>query len=247
MNIFSKSIVSFLGSICFGTIQVLCTEIPAKAQTLPPDVGLITQLSGDATYWDGGLQKTPEKVQVYMKIRSGDHLKIAAGAMVQLVYFQNGRQETWKGPAALIVGEVQSRVEGEKGLQEQPEVLILPTEASQGMRRIPVLLRRARLGRSGGTLVRGGTEGTQKAIVPSREDRAEIAMAKETYQKLRRQTKADDITPELNILGILADYEQYEEMERVIKDALKMQPNNEVLKELGEWVRTQKLQPLTGK
>jgi hypothetical protein len=96
-------------------------------------------------------------------------------------------------------------------------------------------------------LVRGGTEGTQKAIVPSREERAEIAMAKETYQKLRRQTKADDIAPELNLLGVLADYEQYEEMERVIKDALKIQPNDEVLKELKEWVRTQKLQPLTGK
>jgi hypothetical protein len=33
----------------------------------------------------------------------------------------------------------------------------------------------------------------------------------------------------------------------VIKDALKIQPNDEVLKELKEWVRTQKLQPLTGK
>ena len=72
-------------------------------------------------------------------------------------------------------------------------------------------------------------------------------MAKETYQKLRRQTQADDIAPELNLLGVLADYEQYEEMERVIKDALKIQPNDEVLKELKEWVRTQKLQPLTGK
>jgi hypothetical protein len=247
MKFVSKSIVLFLGFIGLGTVHVLCTELPAKAQTLIPDVGLITRLSGDAIYWNEGFQKTPEKVQAFMKIRCGDHLKIAAGAMVQLVYFQNGRQETWKGPAALIVDEVQSRVEGEKELQVQPEVSILPTEASQGMRRIPALLRRAELSRSGGMLVRGAAESTQKAVVPSRGEQAEIVMAKEAYQKLRKQTKADDITPELSLLGVLADYEQYEEMERVVKDALKIQPNNEVLEELEEWVRTRKLQPLTGK
>jgi hypothetical protein len=57
---------------------------------------------------------------------------------------------------------------------------------------------------------------------------------------LRKQANADDITPELTLLGVLADYEQHEEMERVIKDAMKIQPDNQVLKELDEWVKTQK-------
>ncbi len=247
MKSFSKSIVLFLGFICLCAVVVLFTEVSTKAQTLPPDVGLVTQLSGDATYWNEGYQKTPEKAQAFMKMRRGDHLKIGAGAMIQLVYFQNGRQETWKGPAAFIVGEMQSKIEGEKGLQAQPEVLTLPAETSQGMRRIPVLLRRARLSRTGAIQVRGTGEGSQKAIVPSKEERAEIAMAKEAYQKLRKQTKANDITPELNLLGVLADYEQYEEMDKVIKEALKIQPNNEVLKELDEWVKAQKSKPLTKK
>ena len=155
-----------------------------------------------------------------------------------MVYFQSGRQETWKGPAAFRVGDVESRVESEKG--PQPEVVVLPAGASQEMRRIPVLLRRARLSRSGAMQVRGMGEGSQKAITPSKEERAEIAMAKETYQKLRKQTRADDITPELNLLGVLADYEQYEEMEKVINEASKVQPDNEVLKDLGEWVKAQR-------
>jgi UDP-galactopyranose mutase len=83
--------------------------------------------------------------------------------------------------------------------------------------------------------------------MPSKEERAEIAMAKEDYQKLRKQTRPDDITPELNLLGILADYEQYGEMEKVIREALKIQPNNEVLKELDEWVKAQKSKPVTKK
>ena len=233
--------MKFLRLIFLIAIVVLFTDVTTKAQTLPPDVGLVTQLSGEATYWNEGYQKTPEKVLAFMKIRRGDHFKLSQGTSIQLVYFQNGRQETWKGPAAFMVGDGQSKVEGEKLVQ--PEVVMLPTETSQGMRRIPVLLRRARLSRSGGLQIRGSGEASQKPMIPSKEEKAEIAMAKETYQKLRKQTKPDDITPELNLLGTLADYEQYEEMEKVIKDALKIQPGNQVLKELQEWVRTQRLQP----
>jgi UDP-galactopyranose mutase len=64
----------------------------------------------------------------------------------------------------------------------------------------------------------------------------EIARAQETYRKWREQTSPDDITPELNLLGMLGKHQQYQEMERVIQEALRRQPDNEALKELGEWV-----------
>jgi hypothetical protein len=91
--------------------------------------------------------------------------------------------------------------------------------------------------------IRGVGGGPPKGIAPGEEERTQIASAKETYQNLRKQTRADDITPELNLLGVLADYDQFEEMEKVIQDALKIQPANEVLKELAEWVRTQRSKP----
>jgi hypothetical protein len=215
-------------------------QVSTWAQTLAPDVGLVTQLFGDVTYMSEGYQKTQEKVQSFVRIRQGDRFVVTAGAMVQVVYFQSGRKEMWKGPVVFVVGETQSRAEGEKGIQARPEVTFLPTGVSQGMRRIPILLRRAGLSRSGTTQVRGVAGGPQKAIILSEEEKTEIKMAKENYQNFRKQTKAEDITPELTLLGILADYEQYEEMEGVIKDAMKIQPDNQVLKELDEWVRTQK-------
>ncbi len=237
-----RNISSILRPLVSLPFVILLTEgSAAKAQSLPPDVGIVTQLSGEATYWNESYQKTHEKAEVFMKIRRGDYFKIAAGGRIQLVYFENGRQETWKGSASFTVGDVQSRVEKGREIPGQPEVVILSNEASQGMRRIPVLLRRARLSRSGGgVMVRGGSGVSSKLVAPTKEERAEIAMAKETYQKLRKQAKADDITPELTLLGVLADYEQHEEMEKVIKDAMKIQPDNQVLKELDEWVKTQK-------
>lgn len=241
MKSFRKSILSLAGLICLGGVLAVFPQNPVRAQALPPDVGLVTQLSGDTTYWNETYQKTPEKAQVFMKVRKGDHFKVSGGSVVQVVYFQNGRKETWKGPAAFIARDTQGQAEGEKGIQAQPEVTTLPGDASQGIRRIPVLLRQAGLGRSGGIQVRGTGEGSQKAIVPTKEEHAEIAMAKENYQRLRKQARPDDITPELSLLGILADYEQFEEMEKVVKDALKIQPDNKVLKELEEWVRIQRL------
>ena len=245
MKSFRKSILSLAALICLGGALVVLSQNSVRAQTLPPDVGLVTQLSGDTTYWNESYQKTPEKVQVFMKVRKGDHFKVSGGAVVQVVYFQNSRKETWKGPAAFIAGQTQSQAQVEKGFQAQPEVTTLPADASQGIRRIPTLLRQARLSRMGAMQVRGAGESSRKPFVLSKEERVEIAMAKENYQKLRKQSPPDDITPELNLLGVLADYEQFEEMEKIIKDALKIQPNNEVLKELEEWVRVQRSKPGT--
>jgi hypothetical protein len=214
-----------------------------EAQTVPPDVGIITQLSGEVTYRNEEVQKIPEKAQVFMKIFQGDYFQVEEKAMIQLVYFLNGRKETWKGPAAFIVGEAQSRAKSEKGMQAQPEVKMLPSGVLDGVRRVPVLLRRAGLSRSGIMQVRGPGESSPKSKVSSEEERAEIALAKENYRTLRNQSKEEDITPEVYLLGILANYDQFEEMEKVIKDTLKKLPNNEVLKKLEEWVRTQKTQP----
>jgi hypothetical protein len=243
MTFFYRSILLLVGLIGLVAIVIGLTEVPIGAQIPPPDVGLVIQLSGDATYWNEGYRKTPEKAQAFMQVRQGDHFRAAAGATVQLVYFQNGRKETWKGPAAFVVGEAQSRAEGEKGLQAQPEVMFLTVGASQGMNRLPALLRRAGLSRSGGMQIRGVGGGPPKVIASGEEERTQIARAKETYQNLRKQARPEDITPELNLLGILADYDQFEEMEKVIQDALKIQPANEVLKELAEWVRTQRSKP----
>jgi len=238
-----RKTLSLVYRIGLGVVLIMMSGTSMEAQTVPPDVGIITQLSGEVTYRNEEYQKTPEKAQAFMKIFQGDYFQVEAKAMIQLVYFLNGRKETWKGPAAFIVGEAQSRAKSEKGMQAQPEVKMLPSGVLDGVRRVPVLLRRAGLSRSGIMQVRGPGETSPKSKVSSEEERAEIALAKENYRTLRNQSKEEDITPELYLLGILANYDQFEEMEKVIKDTLKKLPNNEVLKKLEEWVRTQKTQP----
>jgi hypothetical protein len=230
---------SVLASICLGMVMLLVIDVSMEAQTLPPDVGLVTRLSGDVTCWNEGDRRTAEQAQAFMRIRRGDHFKVTTGAMVQLVYFQNGRKETWKGPVAFETADAESRVQDGKGRSVEPEVNYLPAGASQGMRRIPGLLRRAGLSRSGATQARGIDRGRQEPLVLGEKERSEIAAAKTVYQSLRRQAPEDDITPELNLLAVLADYEQFEEMEEILQEALKRQSDNPVLIELKEWTHRQ--------
>jgi hypothetical protein len=224
-------------ALAFLLAQV--TGAKAKVQAQPPDVGLVTVLSGSVTYWNDAHQETPATAQAFMKIRRGDRFKLRAGAVMQLVYFLGGRQETWKGPVTLAVGDSESHPERQGGVHAQPKVVVLPAGTTQGVRRLPVLLRRAGLSRPGATQVRGDVEASPAPFATTPEEKAEIVAAKETYRSLRKQTDADDITPELYLLGVLTDYEQYSEMGEIIREALNRQPDNEILKGLMEWVLAQ--------
>jgi len=223
--------------ICFVSALVFLPQAAAAAQPPPLDVGLITKLSGEAAYWNEASQKTPKPAQVFMKIRRGDRLKMASGASLEIVYFQGGRKETWQGPAVIVAEETASRAESGAATTGQVAVAMLPSEASQGLRRIPALLDQARLGRSGGVQVRGPGEGLKTTVVPGKKGQTEIARAREVYQRWRQQTSPEDVTPELNFLGTLGDYQQYGEMEKVIQNALERQPDNESLRELEQWVQ----------
>src|SRR5579871_1327380 len=70
------------------------------------DVGLVNQLNGDVSYQAGSA--APSKATAFMKIREGDKVTVADGALVRVIYFDGGRQETWKGPASFKAGAKQA-------------------------------------------------------------------------------------------------------------------------------------------
>lgn len=232
----------YLAFICLCTLVVSVTAGVAKVRALPPDVGLVTRLTGAVTYRNKGYEEPTAKAQAFMKTRRGDRFTLPAGAVIQVVYFLGGRQETWKGPVAFTIGDSESRPEPAKGPRAQPKVVILPAGTTQGVRRIPALLRRAGVWRPGAGQIRGEVEASPTAFAITAEEKAEIAAAKEIYRSLRKQTDPRDITPELYLLGVLTDYDQYGEMEEVLNEALKRQPDNEILKTLKKWVLAQRAQ-----
>jgi hypothetical protein len=192
------------------------------------DVGLVNQLAGDVSYaGQGGAQS---KAQVYMKVRQGDRFTLPAGAQLRLVYFNGGRQETWKGPASFTAGTQQS--DAQSG--QAAEATQLPSGVAQKIAQVPNLVQIAKLGRSGGIAVRGGGK-------PGRltgEQQAEVNQAKAAYSQMRQKASAEDITPELYYYSVLQDYLLYDDMKAVTEEMLKRQPNNTEAQELAAYVKS---------
>lgn len=193
------------------------------------DVGLVQQVAGEVTY---ASPTGTGKVRAFMKIRQGDRFTLPASAQVQIVYFQNGRRETWRGPASFNVRA--ERSEALRGTAQ--EVANLPVAVSQKIQKIPDMIQMARLG---GIQVRSAP---QKPRVDAQE-KAELAAARATYTQLRQQLPPDDITPELYLFAVLQDSLLYDEMKTVVDEMMRKQPASGEARQLAEWLRV-RLQPV---
>lgn len=193
----------------------------ARAQA--PDVGLVNQVAGEVSYSSGS---GAGKVQAFMRVRQADRFNLPAGAQLRVVYFQNGRQETWRGPASFNAGVEKSDVLS--GAVQ--EVATLPAGVPQRIQRIPDLVQMAKLG---GIQVRGSAPKPRA----NPEQQAETAAARATYAQLRQQAPQDDITPELYLFAALQEHLQYDEMKSVADEMLRRQPASQEARQLAEWAR----------
>ena len=76
------------------------------------------------------------------------------------------------------------------------------------------------------------------------QQQAEVRQARETYKKLRAQSAADDITPELYLYAVLQDNLQYEDMKSVVEDMARRQPGNTDVAALVEYVKVKTTPPV---
>src|SRR5476649_1679158 len=97
-------VMNMLKRILVACALLLWSQGAALAQAA--DVGLVNQVLGDVSYASGG--GNAGKVQAYMKMRQGDRFTVPDGAQIKLIYFQNGRMETWRGPASFTSGRASS-------------------------------------------------------------------------------------------------------------------------------------------
>ncbi len=172
------------------------------------DSGMITQLVGNVTYTSGSDKHKP--VVSFMKIRVGDKLTLVKDAKVQLVYFQGGRQETWRGAGQIEVGTNESLAATSAML---PEIKQLPALVLQQLIRAPNVVADLKT-RTGMVFVRA---------VPKREKLRELD---DTYATMRKEAAADDVTPELYMLAGLQELKLYQDMRPILEEMRQRQPDN---------------------
>lgn len=204
-------------------------------------IGIITRLEGDVEARNQSGEPLP--ALAFMKVQEGDRFSLAAGSELQWVLFADGRRETWKGPATLIAGRTAGMASGSANQTVQPDVLKLQPKVSREVKRMSQLISMVSIQRAGTTLIRGESDpenaGALEPLPLSPEERAEIESAKETYQALSARSGPDDITPELYLFSVLADYDQFGEMAAVIRKMKEKQPRNGEIDALSQWLDLQ--------
>ena len=202
-------VVLFVLSLAVGAV--------AHAQS---DVGLVNLVAGDVSFVPQSGQ--PGKVKAFMKVREGDRFELPMGSQVRVVYFDGARQERWQGPSSFRAAKLEGTPIKGKAL----EVAKLPGNVPARISRVPELMQNAKLG---GIQVRGAQASRQ--VSPEALDEARA-----TYQKLRTQLPADDITAELFLFSALNDYQLYEDMVPLVNEMLRKQPESEDVKSLASWL-----------
>jgi len=216
-----------MGLVAFGP--------EAFSQAIPKDVGLVTSVKGKVSYWSQEAGREAE-AQSFMKVRVGDRFRLEEGSTIRIVFFETSTQETWTGPAIFRVGEKGS--EPEAGGMAKPEIVPLPSGAGQKIERIPALLRKAGLARAGGMQVRGALP--QEEREPLERPPYDPKESEAKYREMKARAEHDDIAPELFLLGILFEQGRYEEMGRVLDEAMRRRPQDTVLRDLKLWLERRK-------
>ena len=180
---------------------------PLLASAADKEAGMITQTQGSATISSGTDKDKP--VVSFMKVRAGDQLSLGKDAKLQVVYFQNGRQESWNGVAKLVVGANESTAATGAN---PPTVKKLPAVVLQQLTRAPGVVTDLK-NRTGMIMVRS------LPMVKMRE-------LDENYAAMRKDAAEDDVTPELYMLAGLHELKLYRDMKPVLEDMRKRQPNN---------------------
>lgn len=196
----------------------------ASAAMAAADVGLVNQLQGEVSYQGGG--GSAAKASAFMKVRDGDRFVVPEGAVLRVVYFDGGRQETWKGPASFKAGLKQG-----EAAAGTPQVSQVPGGAPAKLAQTAEVIQIAKLGRAGGVTVRG-VKGQQLSASQA----AEVAQARRLYDSWRATAAPDDITPELYLYTVLDSQMLYEDMRAVVKAMQERAPNSPEVRELAAWV-----------
>ncbi|MFI5355183.1 MAG: hypothetical protein ACHQX0_06190 [Desulfobaccales bacterium] len=212
----------------------------AVALTAAVDVGLVTGLTGEVSYWNEAEKEQPARAEAFMKVRQGDRFKLSENGVLKVLYFNTGRQETWKGPRLLTAGAGASQAEG----GGEPAVEMVSVKVARQMGTAPLPLPRSSLQYAGVIRTMGGDRqppsGGPAPRSGSRDEaKREIAEAHKVYQEWRHRAEAADYAPEMYLLGILAENGQYREMDRLLTKMLGQKSGDPVLKGLQTWVRTQ--------
>jgi len=173
--------------------------VPAMAAA---EAALITSLNGKVVRIGADAP-----VEAFVKLKSGDNLTLEKDAQIQITYFENGRQESWRGTGKLAIGTQESQGTGLPAAQ----VKQLPLAIVKQIARTPSLDSQGRAG-----VMRLRAIPTPDAI----------AKIDETYRQMRSETAKNDLNPEIYLLSGMLEMRELDRVDQVLTDLREAHPGS---------------------
>lgn len=164
------------------------------AFALNVDVGMLTQVDGSVQVAKFKQGKT--RATAFLKIAIGDKLSLAKNARVQIVYFESSRQEIWKGPGEVEIGNGEGRSAALKA-----EVKKLPPLVARQLVKTP---EGGQHGKTGMVTVRSLSSDTVESL-------------EKQYKEYRAAAPAGDTTPEVFLMTGLLEMKEYKHAQKVLQ------------------------------
>lgn len=156
---------------------------------------MLTQVSGSVDIAKVG-DKRP--AVAFGKVAEGDKLLLDKGGFVRLVYFRNGRQETWRGAGQVAIADGEGKSDTLKA-----EVKQLPAMVFKQLTRVPA----------------AGTQGKVGMVrLRSIASKDKIAQIESRFADLKKSLPADDATPEIYLLSELIDAQAHDRARSVLQE-----------------------------
>ncbi len=187
---------------CLSTLLLMLALACAFAVAETPDVAIVTAIEGHVDRL-GAQGRHP--LPAFARLKNGDLIEVYDKARVQIVYFAQGRQETWKNPGEIEVGGTKSSARGPSA----PEVRQLPTLMARQIARTPT------------------SDGRPVNLRQRSIETADAAtQIEDTYRRLRLEATQDDLNPELYLLSSLFERRDFGRLEQAITDLRQIHANN---------------------
>lgn len=170
--------------------------LSSSAQALEPDAAMLTQVSGSV---DIASAHAKRPAVAFGKVAEGDKLRLDKGGFVRLVYFRNGRQETWQGAGQVAIADSEGKSDTLKA-----EVKQLPAMVFTQLTRVAAAGAQGKVG-----MVR-------LRSMPSKDKK--IAEIESRFADLKKSLPADDATPEIYLLAGLIDAQAHDRARSVLQE-----------------------------
>jgi hypothetical protein len=173
-------------------------------QTAAAEVALVMSVQGKVVRF---AEPASVPVEAFVKLNEGDKLSLEKDSRLQLLYFDNGRHETWSGPGRL---EMTLR-EGKANGLPAAEVKAVSMVMARQLAHTPALDGQSRAGVS-----RLRSVGSPDAMT----------RLEDTYGDLKSRAGPNDLGPEMYLLSGLFEMRELDRVERVIGDLQQDRPHH---------------------